>query len=123
MIKAATIWDKSKIPLSFDQRKVIFKEYSESDVKRGTSQMCAPLLCIFSGCDLMVMENEDVLQGIVNGTVTTQPRPSPSYKVDMFFLMHTTSKGDAELTLCCRAKCHCGLFGAVGPGGGRPLAE
>jgi hypothetical protein len=31
--------------------------------------MCAPLLCLFYGCDLMVTENEDVLQGIANGTV------------------------------------------------------
>jgi hypothetical protein len=28
--------------------------------------MCAPLLCLFFGCDLMVTENEDVLQGIAN---------------------------------------------------------
>jgi hypothetical protein len=32
--------------------------------------MCAPLLCLFFGCDLMVMENEDVLQGIANRTVS-----------------------------------------------------
>ncbi len=69
VIKAETKWDKSKIPLSFDQRKVLFEECSESDVKIGTSQMCAPLLCLFSGCDLMVTENEDVLHGIANGTV------------------------------------------------------
>jgi hypothetical protein len=32
--------------------------------------MCAPpLLCLFYGCELMVTENEDVLQGIANGTV------------------------------------------------------
>jgi len=31
--------------------------------------MCAPLLCLFFGCDLMVMKNEDVLNGIANGTV------------------------------------------------------
>ena len=70
-IKAGTKWDKSKILLSFDQRKVLFEECSENDVKLGTSQMCAPLLCLFSGCDLMVTENEDVLHGIANGTVCT----------------------------------------------------
>jgi hypothetical protein len=31
--------------------------------------MSAPLLCLFFGCDLMVMENEDVLQGIANRMV------------------------------------------------------
>jgi hypothetical protein len=69
VIKAGTTWDKSKIALSFDQRKVLFEECSEADVKRGTSQMCAPLLCLFSGCNLMVTENEDVLHGIANGSV------------------------------------------------------
>jgi hypothetical protein len=64
VIKAATKWDKSKIPQSFDQRKVLFEECSESDVKGGTSQLCR-----FFGPDFMVMENEDVLQGIVNWTV------------------------------------------------------
>jgi hypothetical protein len=69
VIKAATKWDKSKIPLTFDQRKVLFEECSEADVKRGSNQMCAPLLCLFSGCSLMVSQNEDVLNGIANGTV------------------------------------------------------
>ena len=68
VIKATTKWKKSKIPLTFDQRKVLFEECSEADVKRGTSQMCAPLLCLFSGCNLMVTKNEDVLNGIANGT-------------------------------------------------------
>jgi hypothetical protein len=47
VIKAVANWAKSKTSLSFDQRKVIFEELSESDVKKGTSQMCAPLLCLF----------------------------------------------------------------------------
>jgi len=68
VIKATTKWKKSKIQLTFDQRKVLFEECSEADVKRGTSQMCAPLLCLFSGCNLMVTLNEDVVHGIANGT-------------------------------------------------------
>jgi hypothetical protein len=70
VIKAVANWAKSKTPLSFDQRKVLFEECPESDEKKGTSQVCAPLLCFFFGCDLMVTENEDVLQGIANGTVS-----------------------------------------------------
>jgi hypothetical protein len=31
--------------------------------------MCAPLLCLFFGCDLMVTENENILQGIAEGTI------------------------------------------------------
>ena len=69
VIKATTKWDKSQIPLTFDQRKVLFEECSEADVRRNGSQMCAPLLCLFFGCNLMVTQNEDVLLGIANGTV------------------------------------------------------
>lgn len=71
VIKACAKWSKSKIPLTFDQRKVLFEQCSEADVKRNTSQMCAPLLCLFSGCNLMVTENEDVLHGKANGTTCT----------------------------------------------------
>ena len=68
VIKATTYWNKSKIPLTFDQRKVLFEECSEANVRRNKSQMCAPLLCLFSGCNLMVKLNEDVVHGIANGT-------------------------------------------------------
>ena len=62
VVKAGTKWGKSQIPLSFDQRKVLFEQCPESNVKRGTSQMCAPLLCLFFGCDLMVKENVNVFK-------------------------------------------------------------
>jgi hypothetical protein len=68
IIKAKTIWNKSKLPLTFDQRKVLFEECSESDCRKRTTHMCAPLLCLFSGCMLMVTLNEDVVNGIANGT-------------------------------------------------------
>ena len=74
VIKAVANWAKSKTPLSFNQRKVLFEECSESNVKKGTSQMCAPLLCLFFGCDLMVTEDKDVLQEIANGTVCKFPK-------------------------------------------------
>jgi hypothetical protein len=67
VIKAKTTWNKSKLPLTFDQRKVLFEECSENDVKART-QMCAPLVTLFSGCNLMVTLNEDVPNGIANGT-------------------------------------------------------
>jgi hypothetical protein len=69
VIKATTKWDTSKIPLTFDQRKVLFEECSEVYAKLNGSQMCAPLLCIFFRCNLMVTQNEDTLIGIANGTV------------------------------------------------------
>jgi hypothetical protein len=68
VMKATTKWSKSKLPLMFDKRKVLFEECSEADVKHNTSQMCAPLLCLFSGCSVMVMKTEDIMNRIVNGT-------------------------------------------------------
>jgi hypothetical protein len=68
VVKTTTQWSKSKLPLTFDQRKILFEQCSEADVKRNTSQMCAPQLCLFSGCNLMLTENEDVLKGKANGT-------------------------------------------------------
>jgi hypothetical protein len=67
VIKATTIWNKNKIPLTFDQRKVLFEECLEAHVKQQ-NKMCAPLLCLFSGCNLMVITNKDVVGGIANGT-------------------------------------------------------
>ena len=68
VVKAATQWNKSKLRLTFDQRKVLFEECSEADCRKGNSHMYAPLLCLFSGCMLMVTLNEDVVHGIANGT-------------------------------------------------------
>ena len=68
VIKADAKWNKSKISLTFDQRKVLFEECSEANVRRNKSQMCAPLLCLFSGCNVLVTLNEDVVHGIANGT-------------------------------------------------------
>jgi hypothetical protein len=41
--KSSTKWNKSKRNLTFDQRKVLFEECSEANVKQQ-NQMCAPLL-------------------------------------------------------------------------------
>jgi hypothetical protein len=70
VIKTKTSWNKSKLPLRFDQWKILFKEYSENDVKTGT-QTCVPLLTLFLGCNLMITLNEDVDNGIANGTTCT----------------------------------------------------
>ena len=66
-IKATTRWNKSKIPLTFDQRKILFEECSEADCRQD-KKMASPLLCLFTGCNLMVTINEDVVHGIANGT-------------------------------------------------------
>jgi hypothetical protein len=68
VIKSRTKWHKSKFPLTFDQQKVLFEECSEGHVRNYSSQMCAPLLCLFTGCHLMVTKNIDIPNGITNRT-------------------------------------------------------
>jgi hypothetical protein len=68
VIKAVANWAKSKKKPVIWSAEVHFKECPESDVKKGTNQMCAPLFFCFFLCDLIVTENKDVLQGIANGT-------------------------------------------------------
>ena len=67
VIMSTTKWKKSQRNLSFDQRKVLFEECSESHCKIGI-QMGSPFLCLFAGCNLMVTKNIEVLDGIANGT-------------------------------------------------------
>ena len=67
VIMSTTKWKKSQRQLSFDQRKVLFEECSEANCKIG-NQMATPFLCLFAGCNLMVTQNLEVLDGIANGT-------------------------------------------------------
>jgi hypothetical protein len=57
-----------KKALSFEQRKVLFEQCPESVIKDNRSRHCDPLLCLFDGCRMMGVENEDVANGIANGT-------------------------------------------------------
>jgi hypothetical protein len=69
VIIAETQWAGSqKVPLSWDQRKVLFEQCPESTIKDYHSRRCDPVLCLFDGCPLMGVENEDVEHGIANGT-------------------------------------------------------
>jgi hypothetical protein len=68
VIKATTKWGKSKLPLSFNQRQVLFQKCSEADVVNSRSKRADPLLCLAYGCNVMVNENNDVHNGIANGT-------------------------------------------------------
>ena len=68
VIKANGFWGKSKKELSFEQRKILFEECTESDTSNKSTHKCDPLLCLFFGSNLMVNENSDVSNGIANGT-------------------------------------------------------
>ncbi len=70
VIKCKANWGKSKIPLSFDQRKVLFEKCSEASIVNSRSKHIDPLLCLASGVHLMVNDNIEVHHGIANGTTT-----------------------------------------------------
>jgi hypothetical protein len=59
---------RRRVPLSCDQRKVLFEQCPEYTIKDKNSRRCDPLLCLFDGCHVMGIENEDVENGIANGT-------------------------------------------------------
>jgi hypothetical protein len=68
VIKAVAQWANDKTPLTFDQQKFLFEKRSEADIEDWQHHKCDPLLCLFDGCNLMGNENEDVENGIANGT-------------------------------------------------------
>jgi len=69
VIKSNAFWGKSKKALSFEHRKILFEECSESDTStKNRQQRCDPLLCLFYESNVMVNENTDVSNGIANGT-------------------------------------------------------
>jgi hypothetical protein len=68
VVKANALWVTNKCKLTFDQRKVLFEECCEADIKNLHNQRCDPLLCLFDGCNVMGNENSDVGNGIANGT-------------------------------------------------------
>ena len=72
VIKANAKWSHNSKRLTFSQRKVFFEQCSEVDCKTasGGRQHCDPLLCLFTGCQLMNVDNEDVGRGIANGTTS-----------------------------------------------------
>ena len=68
VIKANASWEKSKIVLTFGQRKILFEECSEANTRNKRNTKCDPLLCLCEGSNVMVNENADVANGIANGT-------------------------------------------------------
>jgi AAA domain len=71
VIKATASWTKSKESLSFGQRKVIFENCTDADVTdHGRSKHCDPMLTLFTGCQMMGTCNDDVRNGVANGTTS-----------------------------------------------------
>lgn len=73
VIRSNPMWHRSKCPLNFDQRKVVFEQISEADTARTGKYKTRldPLLCLFRGSNVMGTSNDDVKNGIANGTTST----------------------------------------------------
>ena len=71
VIKTNPSWARSEIPLSFGHRKIFFEQCSEADTKNSYNKRCDPMLCLWHGCNLMGTGNDDVRNGIANGTTST----------------------------------------------------
>jgi hypothetical protein len=68
VIKAKACWGKSKILLSFEQRKVLFEKCSEAEVTNSWNKHLDPILCLGPRWNTMINDNLDVHNGIANGT-------------------------------------------------------
>ena len=68
VIKSKCQWAKGRIDLTYEQRKVLFEECSEANIKNSQSKRLDPLLCLCYGSNVMVNANKDVANGIANGT-------------------------------------------------------
>ena len=71
VIRAGAQWYKQNRKLTFGQRQILFTKCSESHCRNSHKKRCDPLLCLFKGCFLMGTENDDVKNGIANGTTST----------------------------------------------------
>jgi hypothetical protein len=68
VIKGQVKWAGCQAAFTFEQRKVLYEQCCEADIKGNRRKRADPFLCLFSGCDLMGTMNEDVKNGIANGT-------------------------------------------------------
>ena len=70
VIRAGAQWKNSKRKLSHGHRKVLYEECDESDCSDSNNKHCDPLLCLYAGCHVMGNKNDDVANGIANGTTS-----------------------------------------------------
>jgi hypothetical protein len=83
MIVKAGAWWSSDVPLTFTQRKQLYEECTEADIKDGRDKHCDPFLRLWKDCKVMCLQNVDVSRGIANGTcakfesIVLKPRAMP----------------------------------------------
>jgi hypothetical protein len=71
VIKANARWGKSKIPLTYEQRNVLFENCSEADIVNSRNKHLDPILCLSSGCNEMVNDNINLFLPTVDFRVFT----------------------------------------------------
>lgn len=73
IIKGYVEWAHNKQPLSFGERHKFFAETTEQDVHLpgSPSRRCAPMLKLFYKTLVMGTDNEDVSNGVANGTTAS----------------------------------------------------
>ena len=70
VVKGHVKWAGCQATLTFEQRKVLFEDCCEADFMDSWKKRADPFLCLLSGCDLMGLLNDDVKNGIANGTLS-----------------------------------------------------
>ena len=70
VIKTNARWATNNQPLTFDQRKKLFENCTEADVMDSYRKRADPMLCLISNCYMMGNKNEDVKNGVANGTTS-----------------------------------------------------
>ena len=69
VVKCDASWEQNGKALSFAQRKVLYEECRDCDLKsKASNKSCDPFLCCISDCPLMGTTNSDVAKGDANGT-------------------------------------------------------
>lgn len=68
VIKSKLEWGASKKALSPTFRKVLFEHCTDAQIRNGRGEKCDPFLTLIQGCPIMGTRNEDVGNGIANGT-------------------------------------------------------
>ena len=71
IIKADMQWKSNGKELHFGYRKMIFESYLDSDIITSDNKKIDPFLCLFDGSEVMLTENDDVQNGLANGTTAT----------------------------------------------------
>ena len=71
IIKADMHWKNNGKELHSKYRNMIFESYLDSDIITSDNKKMDPFLCLFDGSEVMLTENDDVKNGLANGTTAT----------------------------------------------------